>query len=105
MTELELLKLLSGVQSSYIQQADAFREGRLRIVRKKRPVVTNLPPLIRGMRTVYGLYHGQTSNSLSSIAQKHAKCKPYSVPFRKKSQQGLTFAPSYPLPGSSDNSQ
>ena len=42
MTELELLKMLSGVQSSYIQQADAFREGRLRIVRKKRPVVTAL---------------------------------------------------------------
>lgn len=34
MTELELLEMLSGVQSSYIQQADAFREGRLRIVRK-----------------------------------------------------------------------
>ena len=26
MTELELLEMLSGVQSSYIQQADAFRE-------------------------------------------------------------------------------
>ena len=42
MTELELLEMLSCVQSSYIQQADAFREGRLRIVRKKRPVVTAL---------------------------------------------------------------
>ena len=42
MTELELLEMLSGVQSSYIQQADAFREGRLRIVKKKRPVVTAL---------------------------------------------------------------
>ena len=42
MTEMELLELLSDIQGSYIQQADAFREGRLRIVKKKRPVVTAL---------------------------------------------------------------
>jgi len=42
MTEMELLELLGDVQGSYIQQADAFREGRLRIVKKKRPVVTAL---------------------------------------------------------------
>ncbi len=42
MTEMELLKLLGDIQGSYIQQADAFREGRLRIVKKKRPVVTAL---------------------------------------------------------------
>jgi len=42
MTEMELLELLGDVQGSYIQQADAFREGRLQIVKKKRPVVTAL---------------------------------------------------------------
>lgn len=42
MTEMELLKLLGDIQGGYIQQADAFREGRLRIVKKKRPVVTAL---------------------------------------------------------------
>ena len=42
MTEMELLELLGDIQGSYIQQADAFREGRLQIVKKKRPVVTAL---------------------------------------------------------------
>ena len=42
MTELELLELLSDVHGGYIRQADAFRQGQLRIVKKKHPMVTAL---------------------------------------------------------------
>ena len=42
MTELELLELLRDVHGGYIRQADAFRQGQLRIVKKKHPMVTAL---------------------------------------------------------------
>ena len=42
MTELELLELLSDVHGGYIRQADAFRQGQLRITKKKHPMVTAL---------------------------------------------------------------
>lgn len=54
MTEMELLELLGDVQGSYIQQADAFREGRLRIVKKKRPVVTALKILSTAAKETTG---------------------------------------------------
>ena len=73
MTELELLKLLSGVQSSYIQQADAFREGRLRIVRKKRPVVTALK--ILSVAAMFVLILGAGYFGLQNLAAKQASEK------------------------------
>ena len=73
MTELELLKLLSGVQSSYIQQADAFREGRLRIVRKKRPVVTALK--ILSVAAMFVLILGAGYFGLQNLAAKEASEK------------------------------
>ncbi len=42
MTELEFLELLSDVHGGYIRQADAFRQGQLRITKKKHPMVTAL---------------------------------------------------------------
>ena len=42
MTELELLELLSDVHGGYIRQAEAFRQGQLRITKKKHPMVTAL---------------------------------------------------------------
>lgn len=42
MTELELMELLSDVHGGYIRQADAFRQGQLRITKKKHPMVTAL---------------------------------------------------------------
>ena len=73
MTELELLEMLSGVQSSYIQQADAFREGRLRIVRKKRPVVTALK--ILSMAAMFVLILGAGYFGLQNLAAKQASEK------------------------------
>lgn len=73
MTELELLELLSGVQSSYIQQADAFREGRLRIVRKKRPVVTVLK--ILSVAAMFVLILGAGYFGLQNLAAKEASEK------------------------------
>ncbi len=73
MTELELLKMLSGVQSSYIQQADAFREGRLRIVRKKRPVVTALK--ILSVAAMFVLILGVGYFGLQNLAAKQASEK------------------------------
>ena len=73
MTELELLKLLSGVQSSYIQQADAFRVGRLRIVRKKRPVVTALK--ILSVAAMFVLILGAGYFGLQNLAAKEASEK------------------------------
>lgn len=73
MTELELLKMLSGVQSSYIQQADAFREGRLRIVRKKRPVVTALK--ILSVAAMFVLILGAGYFGLQNLAAKQASEK------------------------------
>lgn len=73
MTELELLKMLSGVQSSYIQQADAFREGRLRIVRKKRPVVTALK--ILSVAAMFVLILGAGYFGLQNLAAKEASEK------------------------------
>lgn len=37
MTEMELLELLGDIPQGYIRQADAFRQGHLRILRKQRP--------------------------------------------------------------------
>lgn len=73
MTELELLEMLSGVQSSYIQQADAFREGRLRIVRKKRPVVTALK--ILSVAAMFVLILGAGYFGLQNLATKEASEK------------------------------
>lgn len=73
MTELELLEMLSGVQSSYIQQADAFREGRLRIVRKKRPVVTALK--ILSVAAMFVLILGAGYFGLQNLAAKQASEK------------------------------
>ena len=73
MTELELLEMLSGVQSSYIQQADAFREGRLRIVRKKRPVVTALK--ILSVAAMFVLILGAGYFGLQNLAAKGASEK------------------------------
>ena len=73
MTELELLEMLSGVQSSYIQQADAFREGRLRIVRKKRPVVTALK--ILSVAAMFVLILGAGYFGLQNLAAKEASEK------------------------------
>ena len=73
MTELELLEMLSGVQSSYIQQADAFREGRLRIVRKKRPVVTALK--ILSVAAMFVLILGVGYFGLQNLAAKQASEK------------------------------
>lgn len=73
MTELELLKMLSGVQSSYIQQADAFREGRLRIVRKKRPVMTVLK--ILSVAAMFVLILGAGYFGLQNLAAKEASEK------------------------------
>ena len=73
MTELELLKMLSSVQSSYIQQADAFREGRLRIVRKKRPVVTALK--ILSVAAMFVLILGAGYFGLQNLAAKQASEK------------------------------
>lgn len=73
MTELELLKMLSGVQGSYIQQADAFREGRLRIVRKKRPVVTALK--ILSVAAMFVLILGAGYFGLQNLAAKEASEK------------------------------
>ena len=70
MTELELLEMLSGVQGSYIQQADAFREGRLKIVRKKRPVVTALKSL--SVAAVFVLILGAGYFGLQNLAAKEA---------------------------------
>lgn len=42
MTELELLELLGDVQSGYLQQAEAFRQGKLKFAEKRRPVVAAL---------------------------------------------------------------
>ena len=70
MTEMELLELLSGVQGSYIQQADAFREGRLKIVRKKRPVVTALK--ILSMAAMFVLILGAGYFGLQNLAGKEA---------------------------------
>lgn len=70
MTELELLEMLSGVQGSYIQQADAFREGRLKIVRKKRPVVTALKTL--SVAAVFVLILGAGYFGLQNLAAKEA---------------------------------
>lgn len=73
MTELELLEMLSSVQSSYIQQADAFREGRLRIVRKKRPVVTALK--ILSVAAMFVLILGAGYFGLQNLAAKQASEK------------------------------
>ena len=73
MTELELLEMLSGVQNSYIQQADAFREGRLRIVRKKRPVVTALK--ILSVAAMFVLILGAGYFGLQNLAAKQASEK------------------------------
>lgn len=73
MTELELLEMLSGVQSSYIQQADAFRVGRLRIVRKKRPVVTALK--ILSVAAMFVLILGAGYFGLQNLAAKEASEK------------------------------
>ncbi len=73
MTELELLEVLSCVQSSYIQQADAFREGRLRIVRKKRPVVTALK--ILSVAAMFVLILGAGYFGLQNLAAKEASEK------------------------------
>ena len=73
MTELELLEMLSGVQSSYIQQADAFREGRLRIVRKKRPVVTALK--ILSVAAMFVLILGAGYFGLQNLAAKQTSEK------------------------------
>lgn len=73
MTELELLEMLSGVQNSYIQQADAFREGRLRIVRKKRPVVTALK--ILSVAAMFVLILGAGYFGLQNLAAKEASEK------------------------------
>lgn len=73
MTELELLEMLSGVQSSYIQQADAFREGRLKIVRKKRPVVTALK--ILSVAAMFVLILGAGYFGLQNLAAKQASEK------------------------------
>ena len=73
MTELELLEMLSCVQSSYIQQADAFREGRLRIVRKKRPVVTALK--ILSVAAMFVLILGAGYFGLQNLAAKQASEK------------------------------
>lgn len=73
MTELELLEMLSGVQGSYIQQADAFREGRLKIVRKKRPVVTALKTL--SVAAVFVLILGAGYFGLQNLAAKEAAAK------------------------------
>ena len=37
MTEMELLELLGDIPNGYIRQADAFRQGHLRILKKQRP--------------------------------------------------------------------
>jgi len=37
MTEMELLELLRDIPQGYIRQADAFRQGHLRILKKQRP--------------------------------------------------------------------
>lgn len=73
MTELELLEMLSCVQSSYIQQADAFREGRLKIVRKKRPVVTALK--ILSVAAMFVLILGAGYFGLQNLAAKQASEK------------------------------
>lgn len=73
MTELELLEMLSCVQSSYIQQADAFREGRLKIVRKKRPVVTTLK--ILSVAAMFVLILGAGYFGLQNLAAKEASEK------------------------------
>ena len=70
MTELELLEMLSGVQGSYIQQADAFREGRLKIAKKKRPVVTALKSL--SVAAVFVLILGAGYFGLQNLAAKEA---------------------------------
>ena len=71
MTEMELLELLSDVQGSYIQQADAFREGRLRIVKKKRPVVTALK--ILSTAAMLGVILGAGYLGLRNLALKESK--------------------------------
>lgn len=73
MTEMELLKLLGDIQGSYIQQADAFREGRLRIVRKKRPVVTALK--ILSVAAMFVLILGAGYFGLQNLAAKEASEK------------------------------
>lgn len=85
MTELELLKMLSGVQSSYIQQADAFREGRLRIVRKKRPVVTALK--ILSVAAMFVLILGAGYFGLQNLAAKRPLKKP-ARPWRRSPANG-----------------
>ena len=73
MTEMELLEMLSGVQGSYIQQADAFREGRLKVVKKKRPVVTALK--ILSMAAMFVLILGAGYLGLQNLAAKEASQK------------------------------
>ncbi len=71
MTEMELLKLLGDIQGSYIQQADAFREGRLRIVKKKRPVVTALK--ILSSAAMLAVILGAGYLGMRNLASKAAK--------------------------------
>lgn len=73
MTEMELLELLGEINGGYIQQADAFREGRLRIVRKKRPVVTALK--ILSVATMFVLILGAGYFGLQNLAAKEASEK------------------------------
>lgn len=73
MTEMELLKLLGDIQGSYIQQADAFREGRLRIVKKKRPVVTALK--ILSTAAMLAVILGAGYFGLQNLAAKEASEK------------------------------
>lgn len=71
MTEMELLELLGEINGGYIQQADAFREGRLGIAKKRRPAITVLKILSTAAMLVIILGAGYLG--MRNLASKAAK--------------------------------
>ena len=71
MTEMELLELLGEINGGYIQQADAFREGRLGIAKKRRPAITALKILSTAAMLVIILGAGYLG--MRNLASKAAK--------------------------------
>lgn len=73
MTELELLELLGDVQSGYLQQAEAFREGRLKVAKERTPLLTSLKVL--SVAAMFVLILGAGYWGLQDLAAKEASEK------------------------------
>ena len=73
MTELELLELLGDVQSGYLQQAEAFRQGRLKVTKERTPLLTSLKVL--SVAAMFVLILGAGYWGLQDLAAKEASEK------------------------------